>query len=474
MRQKKSDSTGSASDKKSPSAWERVRTWFGTKQARIVVLSLFAVQSLLLLFVTNFGTPPDESNHWKFINFYANNSLSPIFSEQTPTYNLGDKTREVDYMYHYVMSLVVRILPFSEDVERYIIRLFSLGFAVLSFVFLAKVLRKLHLSETMSTVTILILSQLSMVLMMSSAVNNDTLVWLGMMVGLWLLLEIWERPRVPQVLGLLLLLSYGGLVKRTLLPIAVAILGVAAVLIWQKRQMFWGELKRAVKRPTPLIIVLALLVMLGAGLSTERIGGNLLTYNKIVPTCEDVQGEEACYGFWASIRARELAARPPEPQLALPAFTAHWLWESFKNILDIQTQGWRHEVVPPLWMTPVSLLLVGIGLVFGATYDGRRLRREEGARKRLVVLAICLFYMLFHLLYNFSEYRHIHVLGIALNGRYILAGLFPIVGLAVFYWSALLRKQPVMRTILAVLVIGGLAIWSGLSLLLRNPQLFHS
>lgn len=436
-------------------------------------MGLFIVQALLLVFVTNFGTPPDETNHWKFINFYANNSLSPIFSDQAPTLNLGDKTREVDYMYHYVMSLVVRIMPFSEDTEKYIIRLFSLGFAVLSFVFLVKVLRKLRLSETISTVTILILSQLSMVLMMSSAVNNDTLVWLGMMLGLWLLLEIWERPRVVHVLGLLLLLCYGGLVKRTLLPIAVAIIAVAAVLIWQKRRIFMDELRRVVKKPTLLIVILTLLVVLGAGLSVERIGGNMARYGKIVPTCEDVQGEEACYGFWASIRTRDLAARPPEQQLALPAFVVHWFWESFKNILDIQTQGWRHEVVPPLWMTPASLALVGIGVAFGVVRDGRQVKRDEAARKRLVVLTISLFYIFFHLAYNFIEYRHIQVLGIALNGRYILAGLLPIIGLAVYYWSILLRRWPIARTVLAVSVVGALAVWSGLSLLLRNPQLFH-
>lgn len=451
----------------------QISAWLGTKTARVIVLLLFALQASLLAIVINPGTPPDENNHWRFINFYANNSLLPIFTEQEPTVNLGDKTREPDYLYHYGMSLVVRVMPFTEQSERIIIRLFSVVLAVLSFIFLAKVLSKLKISETITTVTILLLSQLSMVLLMSSAVNNDTLVWLGMTVGLWLLLEIWEKPRTVYVLGLLLLPAYGVLLKRTLLPVAVSIWLVAIIILWLQRTAFLSDLKATFSRPKPIIIILMALLVIGIGFSAERIGGNVLRYGKVVPTCEDVQGEKACYNFWASARARELARREPQPQIAPPVFVVRWTHDSVQNILDIQTQWWRHEKMPPSWLTPISITLIGIGIGLGVWYDGRRFRINEASRKRLVVLGLGLFYIASHLLVNYNEYQSQGFYGLALNGRYILAGLFPVVGLVVYYWSKLLRKWPLAQFGMAVLVIGLLAIFSGLSLLMRNPQLFH-
>src|ERR1700740_2100159 len=89
-------------------------THFGaTPLARIIILGLFIIQTVVLVFVTHIGTPPDETNHIAFVEYYAHHSLSPIFDQQQPTYYLGDKTREVGSLYHYSMSLVYRVSPGS-------------------------------------------------------------------------------------------------------------------------------------------------------------------------------------------------------------------------------------------------------------------------------------------------------------------------------------------------------------------------
>ena len=142
-----------------------VSAFMGKPLARWLVLGLFVVQTVLLVCIVHIGTPPDEQNNIDFIQYYAQHSLSPVLTHQAPTYSLGDKTREVDYLYHYGMSLVVRVLPFSDNTEYKVIRLLSIVCAVLSLLALAAVLKRVGVSAATITTALLIITNLPMVLM---------------------------------------------------------------------------------------------------------------------------------------------------------------------------------------------------------------------------------------------------------------------------------------------------------------------
>lgn len=449
-----------------------LRSFAGSPLARWLVLGLFVAQTVFLAFVVRIGTPPDESNHIQFIDYYAHHSLSPIFSDQTPTYNLGDKTREIDYVYHYLMSLLVRALPFSPEAEHITIRLFSVAFGVLTFLVLARVFKRLGFSAASITVGLLIMTNLPMVLMMSSAVNNDVLVWLGAALGLLLLLRLWERPSVQDLLWLAVLALIGGLIKRTLLPLGL-VFGIIGLVVLV---CYFGTLWRQLKRFNWQIGVALILLVVSAGLFTERVGGNLLMYHTPTPSCDQVQGEAACAIFWGDIRARNLAQQTPEAVLTPPVFALKWVSESLANVVDIQTQGWRHEVKPARWLTPVLAFFLISGVVYGFFYDRRAKRRHPSdplPRWRIYVMLITLFFMLVHLLVNYSDYRQVRFFGVALNGRYILPSLLPLIGFAAFYWSRLLRRFPSWQVVVAVFLVCVTIGGSGLLMMLRNPQLLH-
>jgi len=449
------------------------RRWNGGSLATRVwyaLLAIFIIQSCVLVFATKFGVPPDETNHIHFINYYTDHSLNPILTDQQPTYNLGDKTREVDYLYHYTMSLVRRVLPFSLNTELYLIRLFSIGFAVLTFAVIGKLLRRLGVHEWAITFSLALASLMTMVLMMSSAINNDVLVWLGLVLGLALLVRLTEKPRLVDLVWLACLVSYGGLVKRTLLPIGL-VFALVGILVAARR---WRTVLEQFRKPTPVLLIAGVLFAIGLGLAVERIGGNIVNYGHITPTCAEVQGEEACYDFWANIRERELAATPRGDLLAAPVFAGRWVQESFINIFDIQTQGWRHDVKPAPWVEPLFLLFVIVGLAYGFVSEIRNRQGDSRARLRMGVVALCVFYVLFHMVVNYGEYRHYRVFGLALNGRYILAGLLPLLGFLAWYWGALLRRLPLQaRWCLAITFLLAIGWESGLHVLLQNPQLFH-
>ena len=450
--------------------WSAWRTLPHATKAWYILLVLFVVQACVVATITKFGVPPDETNHIHFINYYTDHSISPILTDQTPTYNLGDKTREVDYLYHYSMSLIRRALPFNLETELHIIRLFSVAFAVLTFMTLRRVARRLGVSEWAAVVALAIASGLSMVLLMSAVVNNDVLVWLGVALGMLLLVRLAEKPRLVDLLWLMALVAYGGICKRTLLPISLVFALVGMALAARR----WRSLFIEARRPSKAVIIAGIFVLIGVGLSAERIGGNVLRYGHANPTCAEVQGEEACYNFWANIREREMAAQPKKPLISTPEFVGRWFQESFINILDIQTQGWRHEVKPPVWLEPLLLMFVLAGTGYGLIRELRFWSRDTHARVRLMVLGLSVFYILFHLLVNYGEYRHYRVFGLALNGRYILAGLLPLLFLLIWYWSMLLERTPRWLRIGLALVFIAVLVWgSGLHLLLQNPQLVH-
>lgn len=444
-----------------------LRVFMGTPVARRLVLGLFVVQAVFLVFTVHIGTPPDEENHYNFISFYANNSVAPIFNHQQPTYSLGDKTREADYLYHYLMSLVMRVLPFSYNVQLHIIRLFSVVFGLLSLVLLAKVFRRLGISAAAITVCILIVSNLPTVLMLSAAINNDSLVWLGTALGMLLLLRLWKKPTALDMLWLTNLSILGGLFKRTLLPICMSFALLGFVVLVRRFAILRSDFNRVNWKICVAIVVL----FIGVGLFTERIGGNIVRYGGITPSCEQVQGVTACDPFWPNVRKRTLAELPPAPIIPLENFVPRWFQSSFDNISDIQTQFWLHEVKPARWLTPLLEMLLVSGLLYGAAYEAKRYTNDQKSRWRVVIFLIAAADVLVQLVVNYGIYKNSNVFGLALNGRYILPSVLVLSGLACFYWTRILERRTSLLAVLAIIVILSTIFGSGLLMMLHNPQL---
>lgn len=446
---------------------DATRRFMGKPMALWLILGLFVVQAGVLVFVVDIYTPPDELNNVQFIEYYANHSLNPVFTKQTPTYDLGDKTREVDYLYHYTMSLVVRALPLSSTTDHHVIRLFSVVTGLLSFLVLARVLKRLGVPAAVTASCILIITNLPMVLLLSAAINNDVFVWLGTALGFLLILRLLDKPTALDFVWLVALCSLGGLVKRTLLPFSVFI-GIWGLLIVVRN---WRKIRIRSEVKHWYFIVAVLIALLGIGLFAERVGGNIVRYGSIQVTCEQVNGDGACYDFWTNVRARSLTLLPHQTPVPLPAFVLHWFSDSFFNIVDIQSQFWHHAVRPARIVTPLLVAALVSGLAYGGWYEKRRFIRDELSRRRTYVMGISLACVLVQLVVNYSTYNHYHVYGIALNGRYIIPCLLPLIGLAGFYWSQMLGRHPrvlsALVVILVVVTIGG----SGLLMMLRNSQL---
>ncbi len=462
-------------------AWySAISQWFGSKTARLLVLGFFVAQAVTLSLVMGIGKPPDELNHLSFIDYYAHHSLDPTFTGQTPTYNLGDKTREVDYLYHYLMSLMVRLLPDSVDVRAHAVRIVSVGIALLTFIVVARLMKRIGVGEAATTAGLAVVTNLPMVLMLAAAVNNDTSVWLGTAVGALLVVRLWQKPTVTD-LGLLLIVAVaGGIVKRTLLPIGL-VFGVAAVIVLVRQHRLFIAQLRPFRWKHAL---LALLLIVSIGLFAERVGGNLIRYHAVAPTCNQVAGAGACSVFWGNQRDASLAKLPPQKIVPLTIYPFMWFGNSMQNIVDIQTQSWYHQVKPARFLVPLLTAMLVIGLAFGLWRDGRSARRDVSARLCFGLLLFALYSMAVELAANYALYRQRHVWGLALNGRYILPAVILLAPLAAYYWTVLVKRfriprlvgqsQRVTAVVLALGVIAATIWFSGLNMVLRNsPQIFQ-
>ncbi len=448
---------------------DAVHRFTGSRQARLLVLALFTIEAVTLACITHIGIPPDETTHKLFIEYYANHSLSPFLHHQTPTYNLGDKTREVDYIYHYTMSLVYRLLPLAAGGKYIVIRLFSVVAGLGSFLLLARILKRLGISAGVITFSLLVLANVPMVLMMSSAINNDVFVWLGMLLGIWLLIRLWQKPTATDLVWLFALSLAGGLVKRTFLPLGCVFILLAIILALKRR----SAITRGLWPMRWQFIAACCVLLVFSGLFLERVGGNVLLYHAVTPTCEQVDGVAACKVFWANIRAQTFPPALPVSPTYLPVFSVRWLFESLQNVLDIQTQFWLHQVQPTIWMSRLlsSIFIAGVG--YGIFYDWRgRGAQDKRHIYRLFVVCVCLGFIGVHLFINFQSYQEHKVFGLALNGRYIIPSLLPLVGLSAFYWSKLLASHQRLLVSLALATILLMGFGSGLQLMVRNPQLY--
>lgn len=139
------------------------------------------------------------------------------------------------------------------------------------------------------------------------AVITNVLVWLGVALGSLLILRLVEKPRLLDLLWLASVVAYAGLMKRTLLPIALVFALIGIVVAVKDRRTFL----RQARRPTAIVLLAAGIALGGVALGTERIVGNVVRYGTVTPSCSQVQGEVACQNFWWNIRERELAKRTP-------------------------------------------------------------------------------------------------------------------------------------------------------------------
>ncbi|MBI1856915.1 hypothetical protein HY003_02000 [Candidatus Saccharibacteria bacterium] len=306
----------------------------------------------------------DENTHLGIIRIYANHLSPFWSRQPEGTVVLGAITRDPSYFYHYIMSFPYRLIDdvFRTEMSQVLVlRFISIVFFVCGLLLYRRVLKYSKASDLTVNVVMALLVLTPVVPFLAAQINYDNLIFALCGLIILLTLQISERlnwtyakslvpgdnqlereqshlkeKRVkvhrkrenclqPRLVGLgmrelatdpveqgqidakriLLVIIVGlfaSIVKYAFLPIFIAVLvwlsfdlkkyGGGAIF-----RLFVNSFRKIV---WPVKTILVILLIIGAGLFTERYGINTLRYHTPTPECDQVLSIEQCleYGPW--------------------------------------------------------------------------------------------------------------------------------------------------------------------------------
>jgi len=435
---------------------------FENKKTKAFIYLLFIAQALFLLLSVKIGYLPDELTHIRFIEFYQHNSLRPIVTEQTSYFELGDITRISGYLYHYLMSLIMRVFGLSGIISYLVMRVISFAMILASLVIFARTAQLLKIRSTITNVALLALTLTSQFLLMSIAVNSDALVILSTSVCIFLAAQlVVNRFTLNRLLALMIFVCVGSITKRTFLPIGLMFTVFIVVLIVKNWAVILAQLRKL--NYISLLLIAAFLII--GGLAVERVGYNLYRYHKIEVACDLVHDSDDCREFGVFRRNDYLADNPQNPKLNIFEFMPAWAVRMTKGIVGTQT--WRRSA-PSSSATVYTFL----GLISLSVLGMLRLFKSANDNKSwFIVLSLlgCLVFIIVAFGANYITYIKYGIFGLALQGRYI----FPIIiALHIFGAVAIAKILPKKALlVLSTIYILLLVITSGLVVIIKSNEL---
>ncbi len=425
-------------------------------RTRKIIYILFIIQAVYIAMSMKIGIPPDELTHIRFIEYYRDHSLSPFITEQSSGFAIGDVTREVSYLYHYLMSLLLRVLPFSMLNEYIILRFVGIGLSLLTLITSVKTMKLLKLPPSIITLGLLITANFSEFLLMSSSINNDNAVWLLTALGFYFSVQLWQQREkaIRPFLYLALVISFGAIVKKTFLPKALVFSIFELGFIWWHRQHLATMLKKLSAKDYLLIV----LILFGIGLTFERVGVNVIKYRHVDVICDQIHEVKQCLEFGVYRRNYNLPSGHNLGAIPLFFFVPAWLFYTFGSIFG--TQSWVGTFRPPF---TINIFLVFIFFVF---LIASFIKRKEFGKNSIPIQVLWIMsigYIVINLVFNYLLYEKRGRYGLALQGRYIFPILPTFVILGIGYFNELIKKSKVTKVILSMLFIATLFGYSSLS-----------
>ncbi|MDB5169380.1 MAG: hypothetical protein JWO41_736 [Candidatus Saccharibacteria bacterium] len=439
-----------------------------------VIVGFMIFQALWIVFTAKYPMAFDEDFHFGIIKLYTHH-LSP-FWERHPADSdaFGAVTRDPSYLYHYLMSFILRFIRlFTQDqtIQVILLRLVNVGLFVGSLPIFRRLLLRSGASKAIVHSCLAVFILIPIVPLLAAQINYDNL--LLPLVGLSLLvaervasaLRNQRKLELGQLLCLAVLCLATSVVKYAFLPIALAIviyIGFGIIRAFGPGKRLRQETRQSFHRlkMLPRILLIFGLVLFG-GLFIEREGLNTLRYHRPVPDCADVLTIEQCsaYGPWN--RDYYLALNKSGDASDNPlTFTRSWfegMWlRSYFTLAgpteDYQTRG-------PLTVPSQSMIVFAVlGLALVPLY-GRRVIKRYNAPLLELLTVVSVLYIGFLWVDEYLLYLHAGT-AVAINGRYLLIIMLPVLLIVALCAREAFRLVPKLMP-WAVVTILACGLWGG-------------
>lgn len=420
-----------------------------------VILGVFVLQALWIALTFAYSAAFDEYSHLGIIRLYAE-QWSPLLGSQPPGDAVyGAVFRDPSYLYQYLMSFPYRLVAHGTDslpVQIMFLRLIDIVIFGAGLVIWRKVLLLAKLSKPVAHILLLFFVLIPATPFLAGQLNYDNLFFTCIALSFYLAIRlvgyIREKRALPPVLTLVSLsvVLLGSLVKYAFLPIALTI--GAYVLVVMVRTFGWrpGQLWREVKRLAdglrgPAAVAACLLFLLSFGLFAERYGTNTLRYHTPVPDCDAVLEQDDCRAyapFGRNLSYKEIGYKDyltVNDKLTYPDTWARGMIRAL--YFSVGPEQLDYPAGEPL---RVAFVTAWLTVGFAAACILLRLKmlwRKSFAFRLFLVVPLVYIGILFA--QNLSDYLSLGV-PVALNGRYLLPVLLPLMALTAVAAQDIFRK----------------------------------
>ncbi len=397
-----------------------------------LTILLFLIFSIYLALNLRMGVSPDSYYHLEVSQAYSETLGIP---ENTPeTYKWRDITR-IPYLSFWINGRILNLneMTFNFD-EVTVLRLSNVLTAIGTLILVYLISKRLIKNKWGQVLPVFLLSNTLMFVFLSSSINYDNLVVLLSTATIYFLVRFLQEPKkLSHSLFIFIFLLLGALTKNSMLPLALIVFIVWAIVIFRKKILRKEFFEQFVTPPNILLTISFFLLVV---LNFNVYGVNMITFGKIIPSCTQVLKYEQCLENGVFVRSMYeiptifeggiiegaelvLKGERMNPLFYLP----YWVVEMSKKIVGImgdRSLYMRYEYLPFYFV----FFFIGLYMVFK---NRKRLSKEDKA-----LGFIFLSYALVVAYYvNYKAYMRTDWMDLGLQGRYI----FPVLGIGYVIFS---------------------------------------
>ncbi len=465
---------------------QRIVTIIASRHFFWLIVLLLVFQALWIALSGKYPMAFDEDFHLGIIRLYSHHALPFWQSQPDGTYAFGAFTRDPSYLYHYLMSFPFRLVQLviaPQAAQVISLRLINIGLFASGLYLFRRVLMTSKASPALVHSCLAVFVLIPIVPLLAAQINYDNLLFPAVALVLLVTVAWYQQLRRDNSFNIKL---FGGLVvgclltsliKYAFLPIAFGIglfVVIAVISHYKSFVVFRQSLRNSIRAlSTAQSILLVILMLVSLGLWTERYGVNLLRYHNPVPDCSKVLTVSQCSVYAPWIRDYDLAQNnldhdSPSSKSVL-VFGKEWLFGMWlRSFFAVDGPSSNFQTRGPLILPGmIAVFSLSIGLI-ALLVSHRRVFATYQASVLGLFMVVITCYIGSLLLDEFHAFLKTGQ-PVAINGRYLLPVILPILLLVGLGLTQALRRWQLLKLILLLTTLICLT-WGGgaLTFILRS------
>lgn len=463
--------------------------WFKEKWDTILIILALAYFAFRLFYFVSLNIdhyiPPDEVTHFGTSVLFSKYLFPPENSPESYQYPM---VTHRPLLYYILMGKLLKLNIFQVS-DLLFLRLINALLGFLTVLYAYKWVKLLTTNRISHILFVIMFTNTLMFTFLLTSVSYDNLTNLLAAMSLYYLFSFFDSRNPNSLLLFGSCVLAGSLTKITFLPLEIALI---AVLVFHERKSLLTLYSKLYNLLYPLKAVRIILFTVFLFLLFFNIKlyiGNLINYQKIIPSCEQVLITEQCMKFRNYARDRifdlyKSGKLTYNEAIAATSSIKHKGDRASTKFLinNIRYRANSHEPLKDrihyafiwsdlmlarifgimghivMWKSPHQLYPYILVLILFAVMLIRKWRLSDGKKYVNYTLFVALFYMVVLMQYvNYRLYIKFEMIDADIQGRYLFPVLAPFYGLIARYLICYFRKpvQVIILLVTAVIFIYG-------------------